>query len=135
MKENEIRPDKFQNELKRLMEIDASRMLSKRDNFVSVQCPACNSKSFDHCFEKYMLTYNHCNKCETIYISPRPTVDILNFFYKGSPNYKFWNESIFPATKNIRRKKLFRPRAIKIIEIIEKIAQIKVNAIKQKIGF
>ena len=118
MKENEIRPDKFQNELKRLMEIDASRMLSKLDNFVFVLCPACDSESFDSLFEKYKLKYNHCNECETIFISPRPTVDILNYFYKGSPNYKFWNENIFPATRDIRRKKLFRPRAKKIIEII-----------------
>ena len=118
MKENEIRPAKFQNELKRLMDIDASRMLSKFDNFVFVSCPACDSESSDPLFEKYDLTYNRCNECETIFISPRPTVDILNYFYKGSPNYKFWNENIFPATRDIRRKKLFRPRAKKIIELI-----------------
>ena len=102
MKENEIRPDKFQDELKRLMKVDASRMLAKKDDFVSVGCPACDSKSSDFFFEKYNLRYNQCNNCRTIFISPRPTVDMLDFFYKGSPNYKFWNENIFPATKDIR---------------------------------
>lgn len=118
MKESEIRPDQFQNELKKLWKVDASRMLSKSDSFASVPCPACGSKSFNLFFEKHDLKYNQCDKCGTIFISPRPTVEILDFFYKGSPNYKFWNEYIFPATKDIRRKKLFRPRAEKIVEII-----------------
>ncbi len=119
MKEFDIRPEQFQGRLNELQIIDASRLLSKYGDFVSVLCPACNADTPEYFFTKYGLKYNVCKVCETIYISPRPSLEVLEFFYKGSPNYNYWNDHIFPATEATRRKELFEPRAKAITKVIE----------------
>ena len=118
--ENDIRPKQFVANQKTALSVDIGRMLSMRDKFVEVNCPACDGNNSYKKYEKYFLDYHECRNCETLFINPRPTPDVLNWFYKGSLNYEYWNKYIFPASEDARRAKIFVPRVDRVIEFCKK---------------
>ena len=46
---------------------------------------------------------------EEVGLSP-DRLTLLHEFYSQSKNYAFWNEFVFPATEEMRRERIFRPR-------------------------
>lgn len=118
--ENDIRPEFLLSNQQKLVLMDIGRLLTHADRFVEVNCPACDMNNTIKKYEKYGLTFVECTKCGTIYTNPRPTIDILDEFYKNSLNYEYWNNYIFPASENIRRQKIFIPRVDKTIEFCKK---------------
>jgi 2-polyprenyl-3-methyl-5-hydroxy-6-metoxy-1,4-benzoquinol methylase len=100
--------------------IDVGRMLSRYAEFVYVDCPACGASSKAPKFEKNGINYVECNQCRTFYVNPRPTSDVLDWFYRGSPNYAYWNEVIFPATESVRRERIFAPRVDRLLTLCRK---------------
>lgn len=120
LKESEIRPTNLMEGQKIGMAADIGRMLSKREKFVNVNCPACGKNNSYKKFEKYYLDYHECRECQTIYMNPRPSSEVLNWFYKGSQNYEYWNRYIFPASEESRRSKIFVPRVTKVLECCDK---------------
>jgi len=120
MKEEEIRPEKFDNKQMEFYMEDVKNLLKRKNEFINVNCPACGTNNFEKSFEKYDHTYVTCKECETMFISPRPTPEILSQFYETSKRYEFWNKFIFPNSEEARREKIFKPRAEKIINICKK---------------
>jgi 2-polyprenyl-3-methyl-5-hydroxy-6-metoxy-1,4-benzoquinol methylase len=120
MKENDIRPKEVMEGQKTAMAIDIGRMLTMSEKFVPVNCPACGKNDSYVKFEKYHLFYRECKNCETIYINPRGSAEVLNWFYKGSVNYDYWNKYIFPASEEARRSKIFIPRVNRVLELCDK---------------
>jgi len=53
-------------------------------------------------------------------MNPRADEATLAEFYRQSKNYEFWNKYIFPATNAVRKEKIFRPRAKKIVNLCKK---------------
>lgn len=115
--EDEIRPDYLKDGQVERFANDIRRLLERRSEFAEVLCPACASKRFEKRFEKYGLCYVDCCDCETMYVNPRPTPNILDWYYSNSENYKYWAKYIFPASENARREKIFRPRANRVADI------------------
>jgi 2-polyprenyl-3-methyl-5-hydroxy-6-metoxy-1,4-benzoquinol methylase len=115
--ENDIRPIKYTERQRIFALVDLGRILSKRDDFVYVDCPACDSNNTNHKFEKNGISYVECKNCSTFYVNPRPPSKVLDWFYKGSPNYAYWNDVIFPASENARREKIFVPRVNHLLEL------------------
>ena len=99
---------------------DLRRLLEHKEEFVNVPCSACGSDSYRPVFQKYELSYVVCLQCETMYVSPRPTPELLDDYYSKSENYSYWNKYIFPASENTRREKIFMPRARRILEICQR---------------
>ncbi len=126
--EEEIRPSVLMDKQRILALVDAGRMLSKYEQFVEVNCPACGSDKQTFKYEKNSLRYVDCENCETFYINPRPTPEVLEWFYKDSPNYAYWNDVIFPASEDARREKVFSPRVDCLIELCKKY-QVQTNSI------
>ncbi len=118
--ENDIRPKDYLEGQKIAVAQDIGRLLTQRDKFVYVSCPACGSNDSSKKYEKYILDIHSCSKCETLYTNPRPTSEVLDWFYKGSVNYDYWNKYIFPASETARRQKIFVPRVDKVLEFCEK---------------
>lgn len=118
--ENDIRPKNLYEAHKNYLSIDIGRMLSMREKFVWVACPACGGNDARLKYEKYFLEYQECSKCQTLYINPRPTPHVLEWFYKGSVNYDYWNKYIFPASEDARRSRIFVPRVEKVLAFCEK---------------
>lgn len=117
--EDDIRPDKLMLEQKKNFNIDIKNIQKRLDEFISVNCPACNSNSFSLKFKKYKFNYVECKNCFTMYVNPRPKKEIINWYYANSKNYKFWNKYIFPLTEKNRIKSIIKPRLKKLIEICE----------------
>src|SRR5581483_7562721 len=120
LKEQEIRPEHLKAAQLERFAADINRLLSRKNEFVDVACPACGSKRSTLAFQKYELHYNQCSHCETVYVSPRPTPEILEEYYRTSENYQYWNTHIFPASEPARREKIFKPRAQRLIDLCKK---------------
>lgn len=115
--ENEIRPQVLMAEQAARFANDIRRLNGRKDEFVEVPCPACGADEAQKRFEKYGLDYVDCQSCGTMYVTPRPTPEILAWYYATSENYQYWSKHIFPASEDSRRAKIFRPRAERLADI------------------
>jgi 2-polyprenyl-3-methyl-5-hydroxy-6-metoxy-1,4-benzoquinol methylase len=118
--EQEIRPAELMDRARLAILTDVGRMLTRVSEFVMVRCPACDADKPRFRYEKNSLRYEECQECQTMYVNPRPSAEVLTWFYKGSPNYAYWNEFIFPASEAARRQKIFVPRVDRVLEICAK---------------
>jgi 2-polyprenyl-3-methyl-5-hydroxy-6-metoxy-1,4-benzoquinol methylase len=81
------------------------------DSFVSGNCPACNGNDLSPEFKKLEFQYVSCIGCRTLFVNPRPSLEMLKKFYSDSPSSRFWAEKFFKPMIESRRDKIFRPRA------------------------
>jgi len=108
--EESIRPHELMEKMKEYVDCDRNFLLERQHRFVKVDCPACSSKKHVFHFEKLGIRYRLCQNCETVFVSPRPSLKLLHEFYVESRNYYFWNKYIFPKSEETRREKIFKPR-------------------------
>lgn len=129
MKEEEIRKRNVFNKYLKLVEKDIKNFF-KINNFVDINCPACNCSDFIFEFKKMGFTYVSCKKCSTLYVNPRPSFKDLKNFYTNSPSMNFWIKKFFMSVAESRRINIFRPRA----EYINKNLPKKSNGLIGDIG-
>ncbi|MCA1561319.1 MAG: class I SAM-dependent methyltransferase [Acidobacteria bacterium] len=115
--EEDIRPSRLADGQQVAMLQDVGRMLSRRDEFVDVACPACGTHERTLRFRKYGLTYWACARCAMVYTSPRPSPATLDWFYRGSVNYAYWHRHIFPQSEQARRTRIVVPRVTRFLDI------------------
>ncbi len=118
--ENEIRPEALMAEQARLFAEDIARLMARRDEFITVPCPACEAIQFEPAFEKTGMSFVTCVQCETLYANPRPRTEHLADYYRHSKNYEYWSKHIFPASEAARREKIFKPRVALVLEICDR---------------
>jgi len=118
--EQEIRPAELMDKQRIAALTDIGRLLSRCGEFVNVNCPACGINNYTQKFKKNSITYVECKECRTFYVNPRPSPNVLQWFYQGSPNYAYWNDVIFPASEAVRLKKIFTPRVVRLFELCDK---------------
>jgi 2-polyprenyl-3-methyl-5-hydroxy-6-metoxy-1,4-benzoquinol methylase len=99
---------------------DRNFLLSRKEEWVLVSCPACGEEDTNNFGIKDEIKYVVCNRCETVYINPRPSQSLLHEFYATSKSYAYWNKYIYPKTEDIRREKIFRPRVELLAEYLKK---------------
>lgn len=122
--EEEIRPSELMLNQEKCADADREFLLSRKNEWVEVPCPACESVFFNFFGEKKAFIYVECGNCGTVYTNPRPSQKLLHEFYAISQNYAYWNKYIFPASENSRRLKIFRPRAERIAKYCR---ELKIN--------
>lgn len=118
--EQDIRPAQLMAKQRIAALTDVGRMLSRCSEFVLVDCPACGDDAHVPKFKKNGINYVECKKCQTFYVNPRPPSDVLEWFYRGSSNYAYWNEVIFPASEAVRRERIFVPRVDRLLDLCRK---------------
>lgn len=118
--EQDIRPSELMHAQHIAMISDIGRLLFKRKEFVTVSCPACGSDQFGYQFEKRGFDYVECRECQTLYINPRPGPEVLQWFYRESENYAYWNKFIFPASEKARRERIVVPRVNQVLALCQK---------------
>lgn len=120
MTEDDIRPDNLKPDHQKFIEQDIQFLLAKKNDFINIDCPACDAHNNTIEITKNGFNYIECEKCTMLYMSPRPPEELLKEFYSKSVNYKFFNDFIFPASKENRRDKIFIPRVHKVLHACNK---------------
>ena len=108
--EESVRPAALEAEARRLFEDDVRRLLLRRHEFVSVDCPACEIGGAVPQFEKSGFEFHECSACGTLFVTPRPTSDQLAQYYGEGACGRFWNRHVFPASASVRKELIFRVR-------------------------
>lgn len=102
----EIHPGELIEKYHRLLDSDIEKFFSGK-TLIPVGCPTTGETEIESSFTKMGFQYKRSRKLENIYLSPRPSHQDLMEFYRQSEARKFWYESIFKATENSRREKIF----------------------------
>ncbi|MDP3790103.1 MAG: class I SAM-dependent methyltransferase, partial [Candidatus Omnitrophota bacterium] len=118
MREENIRPQRFEAENQRLYAEDTAMLLLHNREFIEIPCPACESTRYSPVYDKNGFALVYCSDCETVFVNPRPSFKHLADHYKYSKSIKHWNDKLFPASENSRREYIFWPRAKHIVELI-----------------
>lgn len=119
MKENEIRKREVFNKYIELSAKDIETFFKDRSKFVETACPACDSTNFKEVIQKEGFSYHQCINCNTIFVNPRPDIDSLNRYYTDSPSTSYWVNEFFMPMIEVRREKIFKPRAEFIAEYFD----------------
>ncbi|MDX4063843.1 class I SAM-dependent methyltransferase [Aliarcobacter skirrowii] len=91
--------------------------LKNSESFVEIDCPCCLKDSGDIVFYKYGYTHKKCKECDTLYVSPRPTQEMLFEYYFSYESPNSWNELLI-STNNERKYLQHIPRVEKLETII-----------------
>jgi len=116
MKETDIRPRDLIDKYHQLSIEDANAM--DTSIFLGIQCPGCLNKSKRIKFHKNRFKYIQCDCCGSLYCSPRPSDEQLNLFYINSKSAHYWATVFFPSVAEVRREKLFKPKAEKVKKLL-----------------
>lgn len=109
LSESELCPEDLLQLQEEAFARDIERIHARANEFVEVVCPACEKTTHTHAFVKYGFTFQRCDGCRTIYMSPRPSEAVMADYYGNSENYAVWAKYVFPATEASRREKIHRP--------------------------
>lgn len=66
-------------------------------------CIGCDKKNCAVAFVKNGFTYKHCDKCGSLFVTPRPTEALLRSFYQHSRAMQFWKQKIMQSTVSERQ--------------------------------
>jgi 2-polyprenyl-3-methyl-5-hydroxy-6-metoxy-1,4-benzoquinol methylase len=116
LSEEQIRPQQMMADKQKYVDADREYLLTRKHRWVQVNCPACDANVPFPYGEKQGFTYVRCGECDTVYTNPRPSLELMHEFYAQSQNYAYWNAHIFPATEDMRRERIFRPRAQRLAD-------------------
>ena len=118
LKEEQIRPEKIFSEYLRLCNLDTQTYFNNglRE---SICCPACLGTG-DFEFEKDGFIYELCQNCDSLYVSPRPSEESFSRYYKEAPSVEFWASTFYKETAEVRKEKLWEPKARLIRDILIK---------------
>jgi SAM-dependent methyltransferase len=100
---------------------DIARLQAQPQRHVKVPCPSCEAeRPSAPAFEKFGFAFRRCLDCATLYMSPRPSAELLAEYYAHSENYAYWAKYIFPASEASRREKIHRPWLERIAALAER---------------
>jgi Zn ribbon nucleic-acid-binding protein len=96
---------------------EIERFFLDKSTFVDINCPACNSNKKNKAFKKFGMEYVECEKCKSVYLSPRPTEKAINHYLKESKASEFWIAHFIGDSVKARSEKIFKPRAEWVINL------------------
>jgi len=111
LKESDIRKREIHNKYLELVRLDAEKLFHDKSKFVYGYCPACDSSDCPPAFEKNGFIYAQCENCKTLFVNPRPDFQGISSFYSKSESTSYWVNDFFLPMLEIRREKMFNPRA------------------------
>lgn len=117
LRDEELRPRILLEGRDAALQKDLDWLQARRSEFVDVACPACGATGGKPAFTKYTFSFVSCNGCATVYMTPRAPAGLLGEFYERSELYAYWDAHIFPASREARLDKIFRPRAQRLLEL------------------
>lgn len=113
--EHEIRPAALFDGYLDLVAVDIGHFFADSPR-EPMHCPTCDLVG-EPAFEKMGFAYRECMQCWALWVSPRPAYEAFVAFYSDSPSARYWSEIFYPAVAEVRREKLWRPKALLVAEI------------------
>jgi hypothetical protein len=115
--EGEVKPHGFIEEYLRLLAEDVQERLLA--GLVDCVCPGCHGNDVEEAFARSGMHYRHCRQCNSLFVSPRPVAAAIDEFYRNARSTLYWQERILPATRDVRRVKLYRPQAEWLLDVVD----------------
>jgi|ETNmetMinimDraft_35_1059890.scaffolds.fasta_scaffold09716_3 hypothetical protein len=119
MKESDIRPENTYNEYKQLLIKDIKKYFPDPSLLIRVGCPGCSDKNSKFVSNKMGFDYRACNKCNSLYVSPRPSEEGLRSFYKNSSSGQYQRKVFLRNTLESRSVKVSSYRIQWIMGLVE----------------
>lgn len=135
LSEKELCPDDLLAGQEAAFARDIARLHARQAEFVSVRCPACDGAQSKPAFAKYGFSFQRCDDCETVYMSPRPSPPVMADYYSNSENYAYWAKHIFPASEASRREKIHKPWLARVAGYCDRFAIRKGTLVEIGPGF
>jgi len=117
-KEFEIHPPELFDKYLEITEKELGSLLKKWDLF-DINCPACDSQKKEIMFNKFGMEYAECKNCKTLFVTPRPSDENIQDYHKSSKAMSFWKEHFYKETVFDRKRIMFRPRALWVVNVTE----------------
>ena len=76
------KPSKYREKISESLSVLVTKYLSKNPELEESNCPFCQSKESNMYFSLQSMIYLRCVNCNSVYNSPRPTLESLDNFYK-----------------------------------------------------
>lgn len=114
----DIRPAALEQGKAREIQRDMEWLIARQADFVAVACPACGGAGRPS-FGKFGFQFEECPACRTVFMSPRASAEIMGEFYSRSTNYEYWDKHVFPASREVRKSKVFQPRVDRIVALCD----------------
>ncbi len=108
-----IHPSNLVKREKQIFKKELAGYLDRKGRFKygkNTSCPICNSNRLSLKFSKNGFKFVKCQKCNLVFVNPRPTVEFLKKYYTQGPAYKYMQEVILPKTAKFRSKIIFKPK-------------------------
>jgi 2-polyprenyl-3-methyl-5-hydroxy-6-metoxy-1,4-benzoquinol methylase len=116
---DKMRPKDIYEEILLIREKSGTQFyLENKDKFEHINCPACGKKENQTTFFKFGFEHKRCSSCNTLYVSPRPTQEMLFDYYNRFDAPKAWTR-ILTTTNNDRKYLQHLPRVKRLQHVIE----------------
>jgi 2-polyprenyl-3-methyl-5-hydroxy-6-metoxy-1,4-benzoquinol methylase len=118
MKVNDIRPDSLldgQN-IAYLKDVDFYQQV--QDEFLVRNCPGCQNGAESEFTNHHGFSFKKCSVCQSIFMNPGPTPELVYKFYENSHNYKYWSEYIYPLSRQARMETIHKQRSTFVLEAL-----------------
>jgi len=117
-REIEIRPAEEFNEYLSLIEKDIKEIFKSDAGNYFYYCPACTNEKTSFKFSKKGFIYRECNECGTVFMTPRPSKEMLHDFFEKSEGLNYWNSKLIQDSVS-RNEHIFNPRVRWIQESLD----------------
>jgi len=119
LRESEIRPDSLYHKYKNILKKEISGFFPDQSRFIKINCPGCGERRFKKAFVKLGFQYCKCSQCGSLFVSPRPTAEMLENFYRNSEAVGFWRDEVARRTKESRYRHQSFPMARWVLELVD----------------
>ncbi len=119
LKGSDIRPPSTLSMFRKISIEDSQRYFKNRAALIDIQCPACGCSDKKSVFEKYEFQYNQCSECRSLFVSPRPSEEMLTEYFENSRASQIKSEYLIRETAEARRFHVLRGRAYWIGRIVD----------------
>ena len=82
------------------------------ESMQDASCPVSGEREVRESFQKMEMKYMVSQTLGNIYLSPRPSMDLLTKFYRESSARKFWLSELWPQTREVREEKIILPQLV-----------------------
>jgi len=115
---SDITYDHLYEEFKRYLKKDIQGFFYDTYTLVEVACPGCGKRKNKDIYSKMQMKFKECSNCSSIYVSPRPTPESLEKFYRESYSCRFWRKESLNLPQS-KLANLHSPRVQWILEILD----------------